>query len=255
MSTQQRVLITGAGSGIGLAIAEKFLEAGARVHVADISADALAKAKAQFPALSISVADVGDPVSVDNLFVEALAALGGLDVLVNNCGIAGPAGPLEECSIEDWDRCVRVNLSGMFYCLRHAVPVMKTQRSGVILNVSTTSARTGLPNRLPYVASKVGVLGLSHNVARELGPWNIRCNTLLPGLMDNARGRGIMARLARERGTTDAAIEAEFLAHTSMRTWIQMSEVGEMAVFLASDRAKHITAQQISVDGNAEWES
>ena len=255
MSDPQRALITGAGSGIGLAIAERFLEAGARVHIADISADALATAKAKFPALSISVADVGDPASVDNLFQEALAALGGLDVLVNNCGIAGPAGPLEECSVADWDRCITVNLSGMFYCLRHAVPVMKQQRSGVILNVSTTSARTGLPNRLPYVASKVGVLGLSHNVARELGPWNIRCNTILPGLMDNPRGRGIIARLARERGTTDAAVEADFLVHTSMRTWIQMSEVGDMAVFLASDRAKHITAQQISVDGNAEWES
>jgi NAD(P)-dependent dehydrogenase (short-subunit alcohol dehydrogenase family) len=255
VSGAQRVLITGAGSGIGLAIAEQFLEAGARVHIADISADALAKAKVTFPALSISVADVGDPASVENLFREALAALGGLDVLVNNCGIAGPAGPLEECSISDWDRCITVNLSGMFYCLRQAVPVMKAQRSGVILNVSTTSARTGLPNRLPYVASKVGVLGLSHNVARELGPWNIRCNAILPGLMDNPRGRGIIARLARERGTTDAVVEADFLAHTSMRTWIQMSEVGEMAVFLASDRAKHITAQQISVDGNAEWES
>jgi NAD(P)-dependent dehydrogenase (short-subunit alcohol dehydrogenase family) len=132
---------------------------------------------------------------------------------------------------------------------------MKAQRSGVILNVSTTSARTGLPNRLPYVASKVGVLGLTHNVARELGPWNIRCNAILPGLMDNPRGRDIIARLARERNTTDTAVEADFLAHISMRTWIQMSEVGEMAVFLASDRARHITAQQISVDGNAEWES
>lgn len=253
--TAQRVLVTGAGSGIGLAIAGKFLEAGARVHIADVSPEALDQALVAFPALTTSVADVGDPASVGRLFTEVFAALGGLDVLVNNCGIAGPAGPLEEVSIADWDRTLAVNLSGMFYCLRHAVPVMKAQRSGVILNVATTSARTGLPNRLPYVASKVGVLGLSHNVARELGPWNIRCNAILPGLMDNPRGRGIIARLARERGTTDAAVEAEFLAHTSMRTWIQMTEVGEMAVFLASDRASHITAQQISVDGNAEWES
>ena len=255
MSSPQRVLITGAGSGIGLAIAERFLSDGAKVHIADISAEALAKAKVTYPAVSISVADVGDPVSVENLFTEAIAVLGGLDVLVNNCGIAGPAGPLEECSIADWDRCIAVNLSGMFYCLRHAVPVMKAQRSGVILNVSTTSAKTGLPNRLPYVASKVGVLGLTHNVARELGPWNIRCNSILPGLMDNPRGRGIVARLAKERGTTVEAVEADFLAHISMRTWIGMSEVGDMAVFLASDRARHITAQEISVDGNCEWES
>jgi NAD(P)-dependent dehydrogenase (short-subunit alcohol dehydrogenase family) len=253
--TAQRVLITGAGSGIGFAIAEKFLAAGAKVHIADISAEALTTAKAASPALSISVADMGDPTSVDTLFREAVAVLGGLDVLVNNCGIAGPAGPLEECSVADWDRCIAVNLSGMFYALRHAVPIMKAQRAGVILNVSTTSAKTGLPNRLPYVASKVGVLGLTHNVARELGPWNIRCNAILPGLMDNPRGRGIVARLARERGTTVEAVEADFLAHISMRTWIEMGEVGDMAVFLASDAAKHITAQEISVDGNCEWES
>lgn len=253
--TAQRVLVTGAGSGIGLAIAEKFVEAGARVHIADVATAALDQARTACPALTTSAADVGDPASVARLFEETFAALGGIDVLVNNCGIAGPAGPLEDVSIADWDRTIAVNLSGMFYCLRHAVPRMKAQRSGVILNVSTTSAKTGLPNRLPYVASKVGVLGLTHNVARELGPWNIRCNAILPGLMDNPRGRGIIARLARERHTTDDVVEADFLAHISMRTWIAMSEVGEMAVFLASDGARHITAQQISVDGNAEWES
>lgn len=253
--TGQRVIITGAGSGIGRAIAEQFLAAGARVHIADVAPEALDHAKAALPALTTSVADVGDPASVERLFEEAFAHLGGIDVLVNNCGIAGPAAPLEAVSIADWDRTIAVNLSGMFYCIRQVVPRMKAQRSGVILNVSTTSARTGLPNRLPYVASKVGVLGLTHNVARELGPWNIRCNAILPGLMDNARGRGIIARLARERGTTDAAVEADFLAHISMRTWIQLTEVGDMAVFLASDQAKHITAQEISVDGNVEWES
>jgi NAD(P)-dependent dehydrogenase (short-subunit alcohol dehydrogenase family) len=156
---------------------------------------------------------------------------------------ADPPGPLEECSIADWDRCIAVNLSGMFYCLRHAVPVMKAQRSGVILNVSTTSARTGLPNRLPYVASKVGVLGLSHNVRARARPLEhpLQFDPARPD--GQSRGRGIIARLARERGDHRRRDRGRFPRHISMRTWIEMAEVGDMAVFLASDRAKHITAQ------------
>jgi NAD(P)-dependent dehydrogenase (short-subunit alcohol dehydrogenase family) len=250
-----RVLVTGGGSGIGLAIAARFLADSASVHVADLSPEALSAARIAHPGLTRSQVDVADPVQVDRLFGEALAALGGLDVLVNNCGIAGPAAPLEAISPEDWDRTLRVNLSGMFYCLRLAAPVFKAQRSGCIINIATTSAKTGIPNRLPYVASKAGVLGLSYNAARELGPWNIRCNAILPGLIDNARGRGIVKRLAAERHQTEAEVEADFLAHISLRTWIRPEEVAEAAVFLASDRARHITGQEIAVDGNVEWES
>ncbi len=131
---------------------------------------------------------------------------------------------------------------------------MKKQGSGCIINISTGSAKTGLPNRLPYVASKVGVLGLSHNLARELGEFNIRCNTILPGLMDNPRGRGLVSKHAEATGQTEAAAEAEFLKYISMRSWIQPSEIADTAFFLASSEAKHISAQEISVDGNFEWE-
>lgn len=255
MTAGQRVLVTGGGSGIGLAIAARFLAAGARVHVADVSPSVLEAARQAHPGLGTSAADVGRPADVARLFEEALAALGGLEVLVNNCGIAGPAAPLEDVPVEEWDRTIAVNLSGMFYCLRQAVPVFKARRAGVILNIATTSAVTGLPNRLPYVASKAGVLGLTLNVARELGPWNIRCNAILPGLVDNPRGRGIVARLARERGVSEAEVEAGFLTHISMRTWVTPEEIGDMAVFLASDAARHITGQQIAVDGNVEWEA
>jgi NAD(P)-dependent dehydrogenase (short-subunit alcohol dehydrogenase family) len=220
-----------------------------------VSPDALASALASHPGLTGTQSDVGDPVQVELLFIETLAALNGLDVLVNNCGIAGPAAPIEAVTPEDWDRTVRVNLNGMFYCIRQAVPIFKAQRSGCLINIATTSAWTGIPNRTPYVASKAGVLGLSYNAARELGPWNIRSNALLPGLIDNPRGRGIVKRLASERGQTDAQVEAGFLEHISMRTWIQPEEIAETALFLASEGARHVTGQEIAVDGNVEWES
>lgn len=250
-----RVLVTGGGSGIGLAIAARFLEEGARVHIADVSDQAIGSARESRSRLTATRADVGNAAEVERLFAEVTATLGGLDVLVNNCGIAGPAAPLEEVTPEDWDRTIRVNLSGMFYCIRLAVPLFKAQRSGCIINIATTSAKTGIPNRLPYVASKAGVLGLSYNVARELGRWNIRCNAILPGLVDNPRGRGIVKRLAAERGVTEDQVEQDFLSHISMRTWVSPDDIAQAAVFLASDRARRITGQQIAVDGNVEWES
>jgi NAD(P)-dependent dehydrogenase (short-subunit alcohol dehydrogenase family) len=253
--TGARVVVTGAASGIGVAIAERFVAAGARVHICDIAGDQLQATLAKHPELHGTLADVGEPADVQRLFAEAFDRMGGVDVLVNNCGIAGPRAAIDEVSIEDWDRTIRVNLSGMFYCIRCAVPEMKRQRQGVILNISTTSARTGAVNRVPYVAAKVGVLGLTLNAARELGPWNIRCNAILPGVVDNERGRRVVGRIADERGVPTEQVWDEFLQFVSMRSAIQPSEVADLAVFLASDAASHISGQTIGVCGNVEWEA
>jgi len=249
-----RAVVTAGASGIGLAIAQKFLTQGSQVFICDIDEQALETTLGDHSGLEGAVADVGVPDSVEAFFEHALSTMGGVDVLVNNAGIGGPRANIEDIAYTDWDDCIRVNLSSMFYCAKQVIPTMKKQGGGCILNIATTSARTGLPNRLPYVASKVGVLGLSHNLARELGPFNIRCNVILPGAIDNPRGRMLTELKAEERGVSVEQQEQEDLQYKSMRTRIQPSEVGDMAVFLASDRARHITAQEIAVDGNSEWE-
>lgn len=248
--TGRLALVTGAASGIGHAIARAMAAAGATVWVADASAEAVAAA-GEDGVLTARVCDVGDPRSVAALFAD----VGFPDILVNNAGIGGPSAPLEEMSVEDWNRTISVNLNGMFYCLRHVVPAMKAKRAGVIVNISTASTRTGLPNRLPYVASKAGVEGLTRNVARELGPFGIRCNAILPGLVDNARGRRLVDNLAAREGLAAEAAYEKFTSFVSMRTMIAMEEIADMAVFLASDAAKHVSGQLIGVDGNMEWES
>ena len=254
MSTKQRVLVTAGAAGIGLAIATSFRSAGADVFVCDVDEAALGEALSALPGVRGEVADVGSDADVRRLFRHVDSAWGGLDVLVNNAGIGGPNAPLEDVATGDWQRCLDINLSGAFFCIREAARVMKPQRSGCIINIATPSAVVGLPNRLPYVASKAGLLGLTYNVAREYGPWNIRCNAILPGAVDNARGRRVLSEVAERAGIPVEQAERDLLRHISMRTWIQPSEIGEVALFLASDAARHITGQRLAVDGNVEWE-
>ncbi len=249
-----RIVITAAAAGIGRAIAERFLRDGQRVHICDVDRAAMDATLTTLPGINGTVTDVGDPKQVETLFAHALDWMGGIDVLINNHGIAGPRGFIEDLDYAEWDHCIRVNLSGMFYTIKNAVPHMKRQRSGCIINLSTSSARTMLPKRSAYVAGKVGVLGLTKNCARELGPWNIRCNTVLPGFMNNARGKGVLAKVAADKGVPVEQLEKEALQYVSMRTWIEMAEIADLCAFLASDAAKHISGQEIAVDGNAEWE-
>jgi NAD(P)-dependent dehydrogenase (short-subunit alcohol dehydrogenase family) len=250
----QRIVVTAGASGIGLAIADAFLAAGAKVHVCDISEAAIGALEAHHPSLSGSVCDVGDPAQVHALGDTVAAALGGIDVLVNNAGLGGPRAPIDEISDEDWEATFRVNVHGTFYATRTFAAMFKRQRSGCIINISSTSARTGLPNRTPYVASKGAIESMTMNLARELGPFNIRCNALLPGSIENERGRKLLAdRASRDGVSYEEALE-ERLRFISMRSRIDVSEIGETAVFLASHAARHITGQRLSVCGNAEWE-
>lgn len=248
------VVVTAGAANIGLAIAARFLDAGAKVLVCDVCADALAAASSCYPTLRGREADVGVPGQVEAFFEWVRGQAGEVDVLVNNAGIGGPRCPVDEIPYEEWRRTIEVNLNGMFYCTRQVVPAMKRRGRGVILNISTTSARTGLPNRAPYVASKAGVHGLTYNLARELGPFGIRCNAILPGHMDTPRGHRLVELKAADTGRPVAEVEAEALRFNSMRTWVQPSEVGDAAVFLASDQARHVSGQMLGVCGNAEWE-
>ena len=124
-----RVMITAGASGIGLAIAQGFLAAGHRVHICDVNDGALTAAKSAHPALGVANVDVGDPAAVDGWFDAALKELGGLDVLVNNAGIAGPTAAVEDVTVEDWRRCLAIDLDAQFFTARRAVPAMKAQRS------------------------------------------------------------------------------------------------------------------------------
>ncbi|MEM0953120.1 MAG: SDR family oxidoreductase [Pseudomonadota bacterium] len=250
----QRVLVTAAGSGIGRAIAEAFLAQGDLVHVCDIDPAPLPAITAAFEGASTSVCDVGDVAQLAALYAQACAAMGGVDILINNAGIGGPRAALENFSLQDWQRCLDVNLTAPFTLMQHVVPGMKAQGGGCIINIVTTSVLTGLPQRAGYVASKAGLRGLTGNAARELGPDNIRVNGVFPGVIDNPRGHALIEKQAAEKRVSVSEAKESFLSYVSMRTMIDPREVAAMCVFLASPAAKHVTGQEICVDGNVEWE-
>jgi NAD(P)-dependent dehydrogenase (short-subunit alcohol dehydrogenase family) len=249
------VVVTAAGQSVGRIMAETFLAHGDRVHICDIDGRLLAQVLAANPGLGGTVCDVADEDQVARLFDEARARIGPVDVLINTVGIAGPRGPIESLSFADWRATLAANLDSMFLTIRQAVPDMRRNKRGVIVNFSTGSTKTVMPFRSPYVASKAGVEGLTRCLARELGPDNIRVNAILPGMIDNERMRGVIARIARQEGRTAEAVEQEALQFISMRTKIQPAEIADMVLFLCSDAARHVSGQLIGVDGNIEWES
>ncbi len=247
------VIVTGGADSVGRVMAERFLARGDRVHICDVNAEALSATLADNPGMRGTLASVGDPLAVEQVFRDA-AWMGDVTVLVNNVGIGGPRGAMEDLDYEQWNACININLNGMFYCMKNAIPAMKRQGRGVIINFSSGSTRTRLPLRAAYVASKAGVEGLTLNAARELGPFNIRCNAILPGMINNARMQGIIETNARAQGRTAAEVEAGYLQYISMRTKIEPSEIADMVLFLASEGARKVTGELISVSGNSEWE-
>ncbi len=251
---QQCVVITGGGDSVGRVMAEKFLAQGDRVHICDVNGDALAATLAANPGMTGTAGSVGAPEDVKRIFAEAFAAMGRVDVLVNAVGIAGPHGAIETLDNAAWEQTININLNGMFYCMKEVLPGMKARRQGVIINFSSGSTRTGLPNRTPYVASKYAVEGLTHTAARELGPHNIRCNAILPGAINNQRMQMVIERNAAAQGLTPAELKERLLRYISMRTMIEPEELADTVLFLASDKARHITGQMIEVSGLCEWE-
>jgi len=250
----ENVVVTGGADSVGREMAERFLARGDRVHICDNRAEALQATLNANPGMRGSQADVGDTQAVERVFRDA-AWMGDVSVLINNVGIGGPRAAMEDITYDEWDKTLRVNLGGMFYCMKQVIPAMKRNRHGVIINFSTGSTRTRLPLRAPYVASKAAVEGLTLNAARELGPFNIRCNAILPGMINNERMQRIIKTNAEAAGRTPAEIEAEYLQYISMRTKVEPSEIADMVLFLASEAARKVSGELISVSGNVEWEN
>ena len=247
-----RVLVTAGATGIGKAFAEVFADAGAKVFVCDVDASALEAFRSARPAIGAVLADGADPKAVDALFDAAAGFLGGLDVLINNAGIAGPTAPVEDIAIADWDRTIAVDLNGMFYCTRRAVPLLKAAGGGSIINLSSVAGRLGYPLRTPYSAAKWAVVGFTKSLAIELGPANIRVNAIQPGVVAGERIERVIAAKAKALGMSYDAYQAQLLSKVSLKRMVSPQEIAQTALFLAAGGGRNISGQALSVCGNVE---
>jgi NAD(P)-dependent dehydrogenase (short-subunit alcohol dehydrogenase family) len=238
-----RVLVTAGGAGIGRAIAQTFRAHGARVHTCDI--DARTKPD--------TLTDVSDVRQVEQMFEEVKRNLGGLDLLVNNAGIAGPTGKVEDLKVEDWERCIAIDLNGMFYCTRQAMPLIKAAGGGSIVNLSSAAGLHGFPQRSPYCAAKWGVVGFTKSLAVEAGPDKVRVNCICPGIVEGERIERVVEAKAKMLGVSREAFLDKFLETTSMRSTVSAQEIADMAFYLASDAGRHITGQALAVDAGVRY--
>ena len=248
----KRVFLSAAAAGIGRAIADSFLQAGALVCICDIDEAALSRLEGSHDRLTVVRADVADPEQLESAFLTVAQDLGGLDVLVNNAGISGPTANTESISPADWQRTIDVNLNGAFYCSRLAIPLLKTSGGGSIINIGSTAGLHGYPLRAPYAASKWALIGLTKTLAMELGPHGIRVNAVCPGSVEGPRIDGVHAAKAAARGVSVEEIREAFRQKSSLRTLIAPDDVAETILFLCSDSAARISGQALAVDGHTE---
>jgi len=244
----QRVMITAAASGIGRSIAQAFFEDGAQVHICDMNEDALADFRDEFPEIAATRVDVQSEAEIDAWFDDALEDLGGLDVMVNNAGIKGPTAPIDDIELAEWRDCISVCLDAQFLCARRAAPIMKAQRSGVILNMSSNAGQFGFGNRTPYAAAKWGVIGLTKSLAIELGP----CNAICPGAVRGERINRVISGEAGLRGVDPDIVAAELVSQQSLARFTEPEEIAKLCLFLASPAAFMINGQDIAIDGHVE---
>ncbi len=243
--TGLRVAITGAAGGIGLVMADSFAACGARVFISDIDETALATS----PHTGM-IANAASAADMESFVDTAIARLGGLDVLINNAGIAGPTKKVEDVTPEELDATLQIDLAALFHTTRRAIPALRAAGGGCIINLSSAAGRFGFPLRSPYAAAKWGVVGFTKTLAIELGPDSIRVNAILPGLVDGPRIRRVIKAKAEAAGIGENAQTDRALATASLRCFVTQHDISNMALYLASPFGRTISGQALAVDGD-----
>ena len=241
-------VITGGGTGIGAACADMFTDHGAHVVVTGRSLETISDVASRNGGTAI-VCDVSKFEEVQSLFQKAQPIAGKIDILVNNAGIPGPVAPIAEVNVDQWRQCAEINLFGAMYCMREAARIMCEQQSGSIINMSSLMGIQGYPMRSAYTATKFALVGMTEAVAREVGPFNVRVNALLPGAVSGENMDRILERRATAEGKPAAEIEKEnYTDPAALKRWVAPEEVAKAALFYASDASSAVTGDKMKVD-------
>ena len=255
LSLQNKKIIISAGaSGIGWTTAKILLSRGATVYLCDIDNKYLNKIK-KHPLNNRKLfsyeCDASEEYDVLNFFDQIKKKTGKIDALINNVGVAGPTSTIEKLNSEDWERTLKINVISHFYFTKLAIPMLKKNTGGVIVNISSGAGIMGFPLRSPYAASKWAVVGMTKTLAMELGKYKIRVNAICPGTIKGNRMVKVIRDKANFLKISKKTVEKEFISMASMNCWIQEEDIGKICSFLISEDAKRISGQIIGVDGNA----
>lgn len=251
--SRQKAIVTAGGSGIGLAIATALHGAGAKVWICDLSEEFLAEAAKSLPGIGTMVCDVSDPDSAAGFVETSVGEMGGLDILINNAGISGPAAPVEEISTDDWVRTFAVNVHGQFFVARAAIPHLKRAGQGSIVCMSSVAGKFAFPLRTPYAGSKAAVIAFARSLSVELGPHKIRVNAIAPGVVAGDRIRQVFSDRSKARGISYEEMEAIVMRSVSLKTMVEPAEIAELVMFLCGPGGRAITGQVHSICGGLEY--
>ena len=249
----KKFLISAAGDGIGFAISKLIIENGGIVYLSDIDQNKINKIQKNKKfknKIFATQLDANHHKAVKE-YISKLK-IKKIDGLINNVGIAGPTKYLEKISIDEWKSTIETNLNSHFYFTKYLIPLLKKNKSGSIINLSSTAGLFGFPQRTPYAASKWAIIGLTKSLAMELGKYKIRVNAICPGSVKGERMQRVINAKAKLLKTTSLKIKKEFESMTSMSSFVSKENIASMIIFLLSDHATNISGQSIAIDGNTE---
>jgi len=250
----KKFIISAAGDGIGFSISKLIVKNGGKVYLSDIDQQKINKIKSNKKfknKIFATQLDANNYEYVKKYFLS-LTKLKKIDGLINNVGIAGPTKYLEKISSEEWKSTIETNLNSHFYFSKFSIPFLKKNKSGSIVNISSTAGLFGFPQRTPYAASKWAIIGLTKSLAMELGKYKIRVNAICPGSVKGDRMKRVINAKAKLLKTKSNQIKREFESMTSIRSFVTKEDIASMVVYLLSDNSNNISGQSIAVDGNTE---
>lgn len=247
----EAAVVTGAGAGIGREIATRLTEAGVDVAINDVDESALAETAAALETndgdLRTLAADGSDPDAARALVETAVDEFGGLQIVVNNIGIAGPTKPCEDISTDEFVETLEINLGAMFSTARAAIPHLRESESGRIVNLSSMSGKRPLRDRTPYTTAKMGVIGFTRTLATELASDDVTVNAVCPGSVEGERLEAVIEGQARSQNRPVEEVEREFKQVSPMAQFVQAGDVADTVLFLCSEQAERMTGQDLNV--------
>jgi len=248
--------VTGASQGIGEETAVTLADYGANVALAARSdgiyetAERIGDDDRTLPVET----DVTEEDNVASSIQETVEAFGGLDILVNNAGHSGPTAPVEEVEAEEWKLMTDVKVFGPFLCLKHSVSHLRESDRGTVVNISSVGGKRPYPNRSPYAAANMAMIGMSRTWAHELGSDGVTVNTICPGPVAGDRIEQVIEAQAEAQGRpVEEVRQDDYLADLAVPEFVEQSDIAEMIAYLASDDGRHITAQDLNVASGGAW--